>query len=198
MNAYPLHWPTQYPRTQRPRRSVFKTNYANGNKHHSMDRTTRELSSELARLGAQNVVLSTNVQLRIDGWPYSNQVSPHDTGAAVYFELKGRKIALACDRWDRVECNVWSLAKHIEALRGQQRWGVGSVDQAFAGYQQLADRGTKPWHEVLGVPSTATAGQVIDRWRDLAKKHHPDAGGSADVMSEINEAYQTFKRSVGL
>lgn len=60
-----------------------------------------------------------------------------DRGAAVYFEMKGKPVSLACDKWNRVEDNIWAIAKHIEALRGQQRWGVGSIEQAFRGYTAL-------------------------------------------------------------
>ena len=55
---------------------------------------------------------------------------------------------LACDRWDRPEHNLRAIAKHVEAIRGQERWGVGSVAQAFRGYQALPSRATgKPWWE---------------------------------------------------
>jgi curved DNA-binding protein CbpA len=31
-------------------------------------------------------------------------------------------------------------------------------------------------------------GLIEQRYRDLAKKLHPDAGGSAEAMAELNEA----------
>ena len=59
----------------------------------------------------------------------------------MYFKLDSvpEGLVLACDRWLRVEDNIAAVAAHIGALRGIDRWGVGSVRQAFAGYKRLGD-----------------------------------------------------------
>lgn len=161
-----------------------------------MDEVTRGLARELGLLGARKEILSTNVRLRIDGAPYSNQAQPADPGAAVYFELKGRPVSLACDKWLRVEDNVWAIVKHIEALRGQERWGVGSVEQAFGGYMQLPAPGQtsgSQWWTVLGVPINASVEQVREAYLLLVKKHHPDHGGEAELFMRVKEAYQQFE-----
>jgi hypothetical protein len=56
-----------------------------------MDEVTNHLINEIRRLGGDNAILSTNIKLRVDGLPYSNQAQPNDTGAAVYFNLKGNR-----------------------------------------------------------------------------------------------------------
>ena len=38
-----------------------------------------------------------------------------------------------------------------------------------------------------------TLDQIRDAYRDQALNHHPDAGGSADAMRRLNEAYQLLK-----
>ena len=57
--AYPLQWPTGKPRKQFPDRSKFG--------ERSIDAATTILREELRRLGASNMVLSTNLRLRNDG-----------------------------------------------------------------------------------------------------------------------------------
>ena len=108
--------------------------------------------------------------------------------------MKGKPVALACDRWNRVECNVWAIAKHIESLRAQDRWGVGNIEQAFRGYMAIPERtGGSNWWETLGVLINASPDQVREAYRILAKKHHPDVlGGNAELFRRVNEAYQQF------
>jgi hypothetical protein len=96
-----------------------------------------ELFHELRLLGATEVILSTNIELTQKGLPYSNRRQPDDPGVAVFFKLKKQSLALACDKWDRVADNVWAIALHINAIRGQSRWGVGTIEQAFMGYAAL-------------------------------------------------------------
>lgn len=46
-------------------------------------------------------------------------------------------------------------------------------------------------YATLGVDRTATSAEIKARYRELAKKHHPDkAGGSSDELVRINEAYE--------
>jgi hypothetical protein len=132
---YPLSWPTGWDRTPRHqrKRSVFRS--------HGRELTVAEaigrLSDELDRLRAHNTVLSTNLDTRLDGLPRSGQPEPSDPGAAVYFTLKEQPRCLACDTWLRVAENIAAIAQHIDALRRIDRYGVGTMDQAFAGYAAL-------------------------------------------------------------
>ncbi|WP_435017462.1 J domain-containing protein [Tundrisphaera sp. TA3] len=125
--AYPLQWPAGKPRKQHPERSKF------GDR--SIDAATTILREELRRLGAGNMVLSSNLRLKNDGLPYSKQAQPRDQGVAVYFTHKKQPMCFACDRWDRIQDNNYAIAMTIEALRGIERWGSGSmVEQAFTGF----------------------------------------------------------------
>lgn len=198
-SAYPLSWPEGWPRTapatRKPSPFLRPASYAA--RRHSMEESSRELANELSRLGASKVVLSTNVKIRIDGLPYSGQAQPADPGAAVYFERKGRPVTLACDKWNRVEDNVWAIAKHIEALRGQQRWGVGTLDQAFRGYTALpavGESSASDWWKILGVPVNSNPDQVRFAYRVLVKKHHPDRGGDPEMFHRLQRAMERFEQ----
>jgi hypothetical protein len=164
-----------------------------------MEEATQFLGAELDRLQATKQVLSTNVKLRLDGRPYSGVAQPADPGAAVYFELKGKPVSLACDKWRRVEDNVWAIGKHVEAIRGQNRWGVGSVEQAFRGYMALPGIGestASTWWQVLGVPINSTEEVVREAYRILVKRHHPDKGGDAEMFRRVMKAMEVFEQSI--
>ena len=188
---HPLAWPAGWPVSRRHESSLF------GDR--TLDRARKDLEAELRRLGARGVVISTNVELRLDGYPRANAESGVyrkglSAGVAVYFKLEGRDHALACDRWDRIPDNMRALTKHIEALRGMDRWGVGSVKQAFAGYRALpAPEGEAPkvaWWQLLGFsarPSKAKAlrTEIAMRYRAKSKDLHPDRGGDPDAFKQL-------------
>lgn len=184
--AFPLSWPLTWPRTKNRTHSQF----GRWGAHPSVAKAKDALLPELRRLGASRIVVSTNVALRRDGLPYSNQKEPADPGVAVYFTLKNAPRVLACDRWSSVGENLYAIAKHIEALRGQDRWGVGSVEQAFAGYAALPPPSSEAdncW-TTLELPFGASADQINDRYRLLAQVRHPDRGGTQDAMAKLNKA----------
>jgi hypothetical protein len=187
--AFPLQWPAGWPRAKYRQRAAFGKISSRGWKEAATVANARDrLSGELDRLGARYSVLSTNLELRLDGLPRSNQSEPYDPGVAVYFQLGGKPIALACDKWDRVADNIIALAKHIEALRGMDRWGVGTASQAFAGYEALP--APDPWWKVLGLAGpNVTRSDIVIAYRKTSQDAHPDRpGGSHDKMAQVNAA----------
>lgn len=170
----------------------------------------RDVQNEVRLLGGLDLVVSSNIKLRVDGLPRSDQRIPEDPGVAVYFERKKARLVFACDRFDRPEHNLRAIAMHLEALRGMERWGVGSLDQAFAGYQALPDPDApRSWWDVLDLSpadvqglrtlGAATAGEVLLReYRNRAKVVHPDAGGTQDAFVELQRAYDTGRAELGV
>jgi hypothetical protein len=195
--AYPLQWPTGWPRASHRQRATFGQAGARGWKEAlTVAKARQRLSEELDRLGARYVTLSTNIELRLDGLPRSNQAEPSDPAAAVYFQLGGKDIALACDKWDRVADNIAAIAKHIEAMRGMDRWGVGTARQAFAGYEALP--APKAWWEILGLSGPrASKDEVAAAYRRASQEAHPDRpGGSHDRMAAVNAARDEAMRAL--
>ena len=190
--AYPLSWPIGRPRTppamRKPARFGQRQNNGRWNEFKAATVATARdrLQNELDRLAATGIVLSTNLELRLDGQPRSDRRDPQDPGVALYFRLRGKDTVLACDRWDRVADNIAAIAKHIEALRGIDRWGVGTLEQAFAGYQQLPP--PEQWWQILGVGSQATRAEIEAAYRARARTAHPDTGGSNAAMARLNAA----------
>lgn len=184
-NAFPLSWPKSWPRATFPVSSSFGAR--------SVESAVREVTRQLKLLGvvSNHIVISTNLPLRKDGLPFSNQRQPNDSGVAVYFSLNKRDCVLAVDKWIKVEHNLWAIAKDIEAQRGRIRWGVGSVDQAFAGYTAIGNGGitTRPWREVFGTQAQDIARAEINiLYKVLSRLRHPDHGGSDAAMAELNVA----------
>ncbi|MDP2183600.1 MAG: molecular chaperone DnaJ [Actinomycetota bacterium] len=52
--------------------------------------------------------------------------------------------------------------------------------------------GRKDYYDILGVKKDASTEEVKKAFRKLARKHHPDAGGSEERFKEINEAYEVL------
>jgi hypothetical protein len=83
--AYPLQWPQGRPRTASPRTGRFsKTTRTRQGWDQKVELTVADavgrLQDEIDRLGARQYVLSTNLELRLDGLPRSSQAEPRDPG----------------------------------------------------------------------------------------------------------------------
>lgn len=184
--AYPLQWPISIPRTSAGKRR----NSAFGQRE--WNRSIRELRKELQLLGARNVVISTNQPIRKDGEPYAQERRIDDPGVAVYCLIEGMPVCFPCDRYLSIAENFRAITLHLDSMRGQQRWGVGTAKQAFAGYRALpatAGEAEPNWWEVLGVRANATIVEIQDAYRREARASHPDVpGGSAEAMQRVNTA----------
>jgi hypothetical protein len=182
IEAYPLHWPIDQPRTVSPKRAAFTGTHG---------RIQNELIKEIHLLGGRDIIISTNIQLRRDGLPYASQKPPEDKGVAVYFELDGKSLVFACDKWLHIHHNMRAIQKTIEAMRGMERWGVSDMlNRAFTGFKAIPESITPPWAQVLDVSATATQKEIIEAYRKKVKETHPDKGGSAEAFNQVQEAYR--------
>jgi hypothetical protein len=203
-NSFPLKWPTGRPRTEKYRRkaAAFKT---------SMARSRDNMLSELRRLGASQVVISSNVETYMRGGqeiPYADQSKQHeDPGVAVYYMWKGEQYCLSCDKYNSVMDNMQAINKTVEAIRGIERWGTGEMMKAaFQGFKELPEpphTNQKDWWQVMNYqqkPGNAVwdwAG-VETQYKSLAKKLHPDMpGGSTAAFQELQSAFENAKRYYG-
>jgi hypothetical protein len=131
--AFPLQWPDGWPRTAFNLRQSDKK-FGGHVYGLTMGRARDQLLSELRMLGARDVVVSSNVPLRRDGLPYSDQRRIEDPGVAVYFMLKKRPLVMARDRFISVAGNARSLALAVQAMRQLARHGdERMMERAFTG-----------------------------------------------------------------
>lgn len=182
--AYPLYWPEGWPRTESTK--IKQARFGD----RSVFQARRFLSEEVRRFGGRDLIISSNLELKLDGTPRSNQRQPADRGVAIYFKRVGIDMALACDVYSTVEDNLWALCRTLEALRQIERDGSPAlINRAFRGFAALPDPDARQWWDVLGVERTAKNEEIRAAYLRLAKLHHPDAGGDAAMFDQVTKAY---------
>lgn len=190
---YPLAWPEGWKRTASYLRkgATFKSM---GRALSVFDGVQRVLD-ELERLGVHqdDVIVSTNLQTRLDGLPRSGQAAPGDPGVCVYWQKSAKEPmrCMAVDRYTTVQDNLAAVAATLEAMRSIERHGGAAIlDRAFTGFTALPApaAGQRDWWVVLGVPESAGPVEIRAAHRALAQAHHPDRGGDAGRMAAINAA----------
>lgn len=208
---YPLQWPVGWKRTPPEKRDHGRFARRGDSRPDRSWRPLQDLTitqacqrllDELERMAVpeHNVVISTNLQVRLDGLPRSGQAAPTDPGAAVYWrdELAvggAQDRCMAIDRYTKVEQNIAALAATIEAMRAIERHGGAAIlNRAFTGFTALpapiVAGMSRPWREVMGYAAGAIPDrdQVQRRYRELAMVRHTDKGGSDAAMAALNAA----------
>jgi hypothetical protein len=191
--SYPLYWPEGWPRAKSD--EVKEARFGD----HSVNDGRRVLADQVRLFGGEDLIISSNLELRLDGNPRSNQKQPGDRGVAIFFKRKDEPVALACDIYTTVEDNLWALCRTLDALRQIERDGSPSlINRAFKGFAALPDPDAHKWWEVLNLHETASDGEIKTAYIRLAKQHHPDAGGDAVTFDQVQKAYDlaTGRRGV--
>lgn len=192
-SEYPLVWPDHIPRSTRRESGQFRT---------SLSAALTNVRDSLRRFAAdsgkkiEGLVISSNVTL-------GNQ-RPSDPGVAVWFTWDGLQVCIPVDRYEKVEANLQAIHHVLEARRTELRHGtLALVRASFQGFKALppppGSKPARPWLAVLGFStfdglSTAT---IEARFKKLAKECHPDAGGSAEAMAELNRARDEALKEIG-
>lgn len=199
---FPLQWPPDWKRTPSHRRR--DGTFSKYKKSISVAQAVDRLRAELGRMAIHeaDIVISTNVELRLDGFPRSDRAAPSDVGAAVYWLDRGQMRCMAIDQYTKVEQNIAALAATIEAMRAIERHGGAMVlERAFVGFAALPAPGAaRTWRVVLGFDNhhgAISAELLRERYRSRASQNHPDKGGSDSEMAEVNRAYEDAKRELG-
>jgi hypothetical protein len=150
------------------------------------EQTRREIESEFRKW-------------RKDSWQDS-EVSDYEiplrlersqTNAFVRFVLRGIPITVECSSQGSYQDNLRCIFYAVEAMRMNEKRGI--ADTMKNAYLQLSApaRGRDPY-EVLGVRPDASMEIVKAAYRTLAKRHHPDVGGKAADMEEIEKAHNAI------
>ena len=223
VDAYPLSWPAAWPRTASHLRRAAKFGrqvhgtYQSGSSWSRIERGvsvaegTGRVQLELERLGVMrdDVVISTNMELRRDGLPRSDRRAPQDPGVAVYWTLDGEKQCIAADIYQTVGENLAAIAASVDALRAIERHGGAQIlKRAFLGLKALP-ASTQPVMtttqaaERIAQHAGGTAALILDnageakeRVRLAIARVHPDVNGGSttEKFLLVNEA----KRVLGL
>ena len=214
--AYPLSWPQDWKRTQnrvnaqfnKTREPKYVQNETGAMVRRYQGKTclsvadaVKRVLGELSRMGVRDddIIISTNVRLRLDGLPRSDK-EPTDPGVAVYWQKKGWPTArtMAIDQYKRVADNLAAIAATLEAMRAIERHGGATIlERAFLGFAALPEKASQPWREVLGLDNTNPDLKAVeDRFRALVKTHHPDQGGDRDTFERIVQAREAARMEI--
>lgn len=191
LRSFPLYWPEGWSRTEagKIKRAQFKDR--------SVFTARKELEYEVHRFGGRDLIISSNLELKLDGTPRSGQKQPVDRGVAIFFSRNGEPTALACDVYSTVEDNLWALVRTLEALRQIERDGSPAlINRAFKGFAALPDPEKKQWFEVLNVPADSDPSIVKSSYFALARKYHPDnlETGDDDQFRMVQQAYEKWSK----
>ncbi|MEO1082427.1 MAG: J domain-containing protein [Pseudomonadota bacterium] len=215
ITAYPLAWPVGWPRTDDSDRrwGNFGTRDSSGqwprNKDITINQARIRVQEELerfdgkqrnwSRIDPDEIVISTNLKLRLDGNPRSDQSRPDDPGVALYFELDGKRQCIPCDAYLKVEQNIAAIAATLAALRTLERHGSGIMERAFTGFTALPPpvAGEAPWYSVLGVDPDASPDVIKRAYNKRRSLAHPDKGGHADTFDQVEKAWAQYQEQVG-
>lgn len=185
IRSYPLYWPESWPRATHQKQARFDD--------HSVREGRKVLEDQVRLFGGSELIISSNLELRLDGLPRSNQRQPNDRGVAVFFKRNKQDFALACDVYSTVEDNLWALCRTLDALRQIERDGSPAlINRAFKGFAALPDPDQKKWWEILSVTETASGEEIKRAFLNLARKYHPDNQETGDpaLFRQAQEAYE--------
>ena len=207
--AYPLQWPQGWPRARFRKGAQFgKKDYNPGTMRSvrslSIAEGTGRVVAELRALGVHQGkwIISTNLLLRNDGLPRSEQRAPTDPGVAVYWTRDGQaQKVMAIDVYDKVQDNLAAIAATLNAMRAIERHGGAQIlERAFTGFDALPAPDARDPYAIMGLqPGPFDADILAGKFRELAAKHHPDkAGGNIVAFQNLVWARDEIKRRNGI
>lgn len=189
VQAYPLHWPPGFPRQATREYGRFKSSFNSA--RDNVETSLRKFATD-SRKVVSNLVLSSNQTI--------GGAAPRDPGVAVWFMWDNMQVCIPVDRYASVAANLQAIHHIIEARRVELRHGTLALVRAtFTGFQALPAPKGKHWRDILALPTDmrGTPKEIEDAFRRLAVVRHPDKGGSAEAMAELNNARETALREVG-
>jgi len=169
----------------------------------------RERSHEIqaAQMAAQQLVnatralglaLNTNLKLRLDGMPRSNQAQAARRGAVVYWNdqwtAAPRWMSIGC--YTKTELKIAALTAIIKAMRAiEQHGGAVALERAFNSFAALSAPIVagirRHWRDAMEFANGKPTHEAItSHFRPLAATAHPVKYGSTAAMAELKQARQ--------
>lgn len=129
----------------------------------------------------------------------SYSLPPGQRRVILRYVKDGVPVELAMDRQERIVDNARVLYLAVEALRMNDERGIADiVREAYA--QLPAPTQETPARDpyvVLGVHPNAALETIETFYRALAKRAHPDAGGSPEQFRELTSAMEQIRKERG-
>ena len=111
------------------------------------------------------------------------------------YKKDGRTVSLSMNKQKRAIDNLRVLYLAIEAMRMNERRGIGEII-ASAYLQLQGPEGLRDPYEVLGVARGLDLEVYNAVYRTMVDKYHPDrkSSGSAEKFKEISKAIETIRK----
>lgn len=197
---YPLEWPKDWPRTDTwHRRSGTQFQCTPSTALADLRAALAALSVQYATVSSWLAVSRANGSLRLD----AASVRLDDPGVVLSFVRQEREYVLARDAFVTPFANLRSIGLALKGLAAIERHGGSTIfDRAFGGFAALPPPQKPPqertWREVLGMeeargPAVVLLAGAEAVYRQMARKAHPDSGGSAEAMALLNRAIEAAR-----
>lgn len=197
---YPLCWPPGWTKET----TLIRSQFGKWQKPVSIGKATSLILDQLRLMTPSvpdwNVIISTDLKLRRDGLPYSNQIQPDEKGAAVWWrpsrKSEDRRV-LALNKYDRIGDNLYAIGKTLEAMRSIERWGSGEIlERTFTGFAALPYL-SGSWREVLNYYGDDQH-DAFKAYKVARSAAHPDKGGSDEGFVAVNAAWKEAQTELAL
>jgi hypothetical protein len=186
---YPLSWPPGFPRAKYRASGPFRSGFERAREN--VEKSLRLFASDSGKV-VSNLIISSNMTF--------GGREPGDPGVAVWFMWDEMQLCIPVDRYATVAANLQAVHHIIEARRVELRHGsLALIRATFTGFKALPAPNGKHWRDILALPSDtrATKDEIETAYKQLAMDRHPDRGGNAEAMAELNNARDTALREIG-
>ena len=174
VTEFPLCWPENKPRAAERMDRSYRGAYFGTN------------VNKMTRAKALAAIEDEMRKWRIDRWIISTapayRQGPTDPAAALWWDHPGLGLrVLACDQYARVHDNLYAIALTLDALRGLERWGAYTMEQAIEGAK-------------LALPPPAGSANIV--WRQVLGDV-PKGIEKVDALAVINARYRRMAQEAG-
>lgn len=149
----------------------------------------RELSDTMTKWGIREWDTNYPKGARFEGYRQTEE----DRTVTLTYQKDGRPVTLKMGKQARAVDNLRVLYLAVEAMRLNEKRGLGEVIQEA--YLQLA--GPEPAidpYELLGIRPDAPLEVAEAAWKVKMKTVHPDAGGSEEQVKRLNAAIEQIRK----
>jgi len=195
-------WPHECSQNRKP--APFRASYVD---------TLELLERELRHLHATNVVVLADCDardVRNDG-RLRAEARLRTPGIVLVFDSSKGPLKFPCDRFTHWQHNLRAIALSLEALRQVDRYGVTRRSEQYTGWTVLppacAATGAAEWATaedaarwLIGIAAANCTprdlfvpANLAIAYREAAKRAHPDAGGSSELMARVTAARDVLR-----
>lgn len=197
---HPMRWPSAVAVTPRTSQRAD-----HGFVGMSLEEAIRYIDQELGDMGARGT-LSIDVEnptverLR-------KQVGSR-SGACLYIRMNGKIYILSCDRWQKIEHNLYALHLALRGFNNLERWGIAPLHVIMHGLRSdvvgiketpvnITSTTVESCIEQMGLGPLATLEDAVAVYHRRAKQLADDADGLVRLNLLMHDVREYFAKKLG-